>query len=113
MNPSAMNHSNSNGTYDIGLMQINSTWLKKLSEFGINEYDLINNPCINVHVGAWILSTNFANHGYNKKSLGAYNAGFGKSRKAARDRYIGKIEENFYKLKPTKDHHKVHRRSSL
>ncbi|WP_070968400.1 lytic transglycosylase domain-containing protein [Vibrio sonorensis] len=97
LNPKAMNYSNNNGTYDIGLMQINSTWLNKLSEFGISEPDLINNPCTNVHVGAWILSTNFATHGYNRNSLGAYNAGFGSNRQSARDRYIGKVEDKFYK----------------
>lgn len=97
MNPKAMNYSNSNGTYDIGLMQINSTWLKKLSEFNITESDLINDPCTNVNVGAWILSSNFASNGYNKKSLGAYNAGFGENREGARNRYIGKVEDKFYK----------------
>lgn len=97
LNPKAMNRSNSNGTYDIGLMQINSTWLSKLSEFGISEADLINNPCVNVNVGAWILSNNFATNGYNRNSLGAYNAGFSANRQGARERYIGKVEKKFLK----------------
>ncbi len=97
MNPKAMNHSNRNGTYDIGLMQINSTWLKKLSDFNITESDLINNPCINIHVGAWILSSNFSLHGYNEKSLGAYNAGFSKNKNTARETYVSKVESELYK----------------
>lgn len=97
LNPKAMNYSNSNGTYDIGLMQINSTWLDKLSEFNITESDLVNNPCTNVNVGAWILSSNFASNGYNKKSLGAYNAGFGKNREKARNIYIDKVEGKLHK----------------
>lgn len=97
LNPKAMNYSNSNGTYDIGLMQINSTWLKKLAEFNISESDLINNPCTSVNVGAWILSTNFAINGYNKNSLGAYNAGFSANRQGSRNRYIDKVENEFYK----------------
>jgi soluble lytic murein transglycosylase-like protein len=64
---------NRNGSYDIGLMQINSAWLPTLSRHGISSEHLFD-PCVSVLVGAWILSNNFARLGYNTQGLGAYNA---------------------------------------
>jgi soluble lytic murein transglycosylase-like protein len=71
--PDAINRSNANGSYDIGMMQINSFWLPRLARHGIQEKDLFD-PCVSVLVGAWILSDNFARLGYNTQGLGAYNA---------------------------------------
>lgn len=71
-NPRALNK-NRNGSADIGHMQINSSWLPKLAKYGINKENLMN-PCINTHVGAWILAQNVARLGYNWKAIGAYNS---------------------------------------
>lgn len=57
----------------IGLMQIDSSWLKKLSNFGISKSDLFE-PCTNINVGAWILAHEFKRHGNNWEAIGAYNA---------------------------------------
>ncbi|MBN2243525.1 MAG: lytic transglycosylase domain-containing protein, partial [Acidobacteria bacterium] len=62
---------NSNGTTDIGLMQINSWWLRVL---GLDERELIENPCHNVKTGARILSQCIDRYGYNWKAVGCYNA---------------------------------------
>lgn len=51
---------NRNGSYDYGPMQINSIWLEKLKPYGITKQQLQYDPCINVCVGAWILSTRIA-----------------------------------------------------
>lgn len=64
---------NSNGTEDLGLMQINSSWLRKLSSYGIRREHLFN-ACVNAYVGTWILASNIRQFGPTWKAVGAYNA---------------------------------------
>lgn len=71
-NPYAINI-NKNKTYDIGLMQINSSWLPKLNRVGITQVDLLDG-CKNIQVGAWILASNIKRYGFNSKAIGAYNS---------------------------------------
>lgn len=47
---------NKNGTYDMGPAQINSSHLPELAAMGVTRDQIINNGCLNLHVGAWILS---------------------------------------------------------
>lgn len=75
-NPKAVNK-NANGTYDIGMMQINSGWLPKLEAFGVTEASL-HDACTNLKVGAWILSNNAKKLGWNWNAIGAYNVGCAK-----------------------------------
>ncbi|WP_051303376.1 lytic transglycosylase domain-containing protein [Psychromonas aquimarina] len=100
LRPDAFNDANSNGTADYGLMQINSSWFVKISDFGVSQDDVINIPCINVFVGAWILAQNFKSHGENWKSVGAYNAGFSskKTKVKARTTYINLVKSNLNTL---------------
>ncbi|MBR7972986.1 transglycosylase SLT domain-containing protein [Burkholderia vietnamiensis] len=72
MNPNAVN-TNTNGTVDIGLMQINSTWLPTLAREGITRESLFD-ACTNAYVGAWILSQNIRQLGANWNAIGAYNS---------------------------------------
>ncbi|MHB0992222.1 MAG: lytic transglycosylase domain-containing protein [Burkholderiales bacterium] len=72
LDPDRVNR-NRNGSYDIGLMQINSAWLPALKPFGIGAAEL-KNPCVNLNVGAWILGKNFLVYGKNWRAVGAYNA---------------------------------------
>jgi len=71
-NPSALNR-NTNGSEDIGLMQINSSWLPVLGRHGIKRHHLYD-LCTNVHVGAWVLAGNIARYGPTWRAVGAYNA---------------------------------------
>ncbi len=85
LNPQAIGR-NTNGSRDIGLMQINSAWLPKLASHGIGERDLYE-PCTNIHVGAWILAGNVSRLGYTWEAVGAYNA----ASPALRRNYVEKV----------------------
>jgi len=69
-NPSAVNR-NANGSYDYGLMQINSSWMKVLGE---ELWAFLGDPCLNVKVGAWILAQCMKRHGQTWEAVGCYNA---------------------------------------
>ncbi|MGU7771755.1 lytic transglycosylase domain-containing protein [Burkholderia sp. MR1-5-21] len=72
MRPYAVNR-NTNGSEDIGLMQINSAWLPTLAQYGIRREHLFN-ACVSAYVGTWILASNIRQFGPNWKAVGAYNA---------------------------------------
>ena len=70
MNPAAINR-NINGSSDLGLMQVNSFWLKTL---GTTPDELLRDPCYNVMAGAWILKGCIDRHGETWNAVGCYNA---------------------------------------
>jgi Transglycosylase SLT domain len=88
LNAHAINK-NSNGSVDLGLMQINSQWLQKLQT---SEEKLLDDACLNVTTGAYILRQCIDRHGYTWEAVGCYNA----HSKGKRMDYAWKI---FYELK--------------
>lgn len=89
-NPRAINY-NKNGSYDYGIMQINSFWYKHL---GHDRWMALADPCYNVHVGAWILKQCINKHGYSWSAVGCYNA----STEAKRNSYAWKIYKELQKI---------------
>lgn len=92
-NPYAIGR-NKNGSYDLGLMQINSTWKPTLKSYGIDMKDLYN-PCVSIHVGAWVLAHNVKRFGYNWTAVGAYNTGKANARG---NQYAWKVFKAYNKL---------------
>jgi soluble lytic murein transglycosylase-like protein len=72
MRPGAVNR-NTNGSEDIGLMQINTVHLSRLAKYGITRQSLFD-PCVSAYVGAWILRENINRYGPTWNAVGAYNA---------------------------------------
>ena len=96
MNPNAVNR-NSNGTIDVGLMQINSSNFQMLAKAGI-ERKHIKDSCAAVRAAALVLSGFIKRHGYTWTAVGAYNAGSAPSRAAARKRYAMKVWQVYRKV---------------
>lgn len=92
LDPLALNTANRDGSWDIGLMQINSRWLPVLERTGISASQLYD-PCTSIWVGAWVLAGNVARYGYGWNAVGAYNAGTAASAAAQhrRERYARRI----------------------
>ena len=62
---------NRNGSYDYGLMQINSSWYRVL---GKDRWSRLSDPCFNITTGAWILRRCIDQYGYNWKGIGCYHS---------------------------------------
>ncbi|HOE19210.1 MAG TPA: lytic transglycosylase domain-containing protein [Syntrophales bacterium] len=87
-NPAAINH-NSNGSYDYGVMQINSNWFRVL---GKEQWDRLADPCFNVHVGAWVLAQCIQRHGYTWKAVGCYNSSKPERRRAYAEKVLSHLK---------------------
>ena len=70
LKPDAINW-NTNGTYDYGVMQINSSWSKIL---GKERWAALSDPCENIKTGAWILNQCIKDYGYGWTAVGCYNS---------------------------------------
>jgi soluble lytic murein transglycosylase-like protein len=95
LDPNAINR-NTNGSYDFGLMQINSIWATTL---GKERWASLGDACTNVKTGAWILRQCIDDYGYDWKAIGCYNS----RTPSKRDEYarrIAKIMEQFKLLRP-------------
>lgn len=73
MNPASVGR-NTNGSVDLGMMQINTIWLPELAKYGIQR-DQLMDGCTSIYIGAWIMSKNFKTYGYTWRAIGAYNSG--------------------------------------
>jgi soluble lytic murein transglycosylase-like protein len=97
LDPKAFNR-NRDGSYDIGLMQINSTHLPGLMASGVTRERLMYEPCSSIHAGAQILAGFIDRFGYNWEAVGAYNAGSASDREPLRKAYAAKVWREYRKL---------------
>lgn len=91
LDPAAL-HGNPDGSWDIGLMQINTRWLPVLQDVGLAP-EALYEPCTSIWIGAWVLAGNVALYGYDWQAVGAYNAGTAATpvARARRDAYARRV----------------------
>ncbi len=89
---------NTNGSVDYGLMQINSVHLETLARFGIGTDDLMV-PCKSVYIAAWHLQRQMAKYGNTWAAIGAYHS----ATPALRDAYAAKIATRLAALKDARE----------
>jgi hypothetical protein len=70
---------NTNGTFDLGPMQINTLWMPKLADFwNVSEHTakrwVRDDPCTNVGVAAWILRKHLNETGSLSKAISYYHS---------------------------------------
>jgi hypothetical protein len=64
---------NKNGSTDLGVMQVNTSWLIHLKKYGITREALQFDPCVNVHTASWILAKGLAK-GKGWQGVGNYHS---------------------------------------
>lgn len=92
-----VNGDNRNKTEDVCGMQVNSSHYKKLKQFNIDRARLLDDPCICVYAGAWVLAHNFRSYGKNWSSVGIYNTGPSPKLITQRNAYANDIK-NIYRV---------------
>lgn len=71
-----MANRNDNGSFDFGVAQVNSSWLKSISKYGVSARDLQWDSCKNIWVSGWIMRrclNKFAGDFW--KGVGCYHVG--------------------------------------
>lgn len=81
-------HRNSNGSVDVGELQINSVHFPELATWGITPSALMDR-CINIYVAAWRLKTKMAKYGNTWEAIGAYHS----ETPQHRDKYARAIQQ--------------------
>lgn len=70
---------NTNGTYDLGPMQINTVWIPDLADrWGVTERTAVkwvkDDPCTNMGVSAWILKSHLDETGSLAQAIANYHS---------------------------------------
>ncbi len=70
---------NKNGTHDLGIMQINTIWVPELADkWKVSKPHaqkmIRDDPCINIHVAAWILRQRIDYTGNLTKGIAGYHS---------------------------------------
>lgn len=86
--------SNTNGTEDLGIMQINSIWLKELKSYGISRQHLFD-VCTNLKIAAWILVRHLQASGDLWEAVGRYHS----KTPSIKRRYRQKVAATYKRIK--------------
>ncbi|QHM74036.1 lytic transglycosylase domain-containing protein [Mixta intestinalis] len=92
-NPVAINKNKSKDgktvSSDYGIMQINSNTMWRLQKEypGLSKEMLLDDPCLNIFIGAMLLRRNFNQYGTTWLAVGMYNAGMKNSPVTIQNRY--------------------------
>lgn len=82
---------NTNGTVDIGPMQINSWWTEpqRLGRFGITYNDILHDRCLNIYVGTWIFAQEYQRERDIVRAIARYHS----PTPEHQHRYLGLIQQ--------------------
>lgn len=69
-----LKRANTNGSYDLGRMQINTIHLADLGRLGISAERLANDDCTNIYVAAWLLKRAWVKTGDIWAAIGRYHS---------------------------------------
>lgn len=88
---------NANGTYDLGLMQINSSWIPVLAQLWSTSYTsayraVRDDECTNIFVGAWILKQKISKTGEVYSGVAAYHSATARIGRPYADKVFAAIE---------------------
>lgn len=89
---------NTNGSLDMGCMQINSVHYDDLAKFGVLPEHL-KNQCNNIFVGAWHYRRKVVKYGNTWAAVGAYHS----ETPDKRDRYAADVKAIYEKYRPWLD----------
>ncbi|TIH13535.1 lytic transglycosylase [Marinifilum sp. JC120] len=81
-------------SYDVGLMQVNSFWIRK---FELSPAEALE-PEENLRLGAWILRYCLDRYGYNWRAIGAYHTGSPKNLPGRSRAYAVKVMKKYNAL---------------
>ena len=90
---------NTNGSYDLGPMQINTIWLPELAEkWGVQEATakkwVRDDPCTNVNVAAWILKGHLNRTNDLSKAIAHYHSKTPRYGSRYKAKVLDALEEN-------------------
>ena len=65
---------NTNGTFDLGVMQVNTSWANEITEKGYTLDEIQYDSCKNIEFGTWILSQCIKNNTNLDEAIGDYHS---------------------------------------
>ena len=86
--------SNKNGTWDLGVCQVNTVHLNDLLRVGLEPEDVLRDGCVNARAAAFLLRREYERAGDIWAAVGAYHS----RTPERRDAYIGKVKKHLIRL---------------